>query len=124
MNPRLSSLYLSLGALALAPALHAQDLLVPGQFSTIQDAINAAPKGATILIQPQTYFLSAPLNTLGKALTLRPSSDVGTVTLDGMGATRILRVNSGESADTVFQGLVFFRGSADSGSGTVGGGGG
>ncbi|MEZ6038360.1 MAG: hypothetical protein R3F29_12830 [Planctomycetota bacterium] len=86
--------------LALTATLHAQ-LTVPGQFATIQQAVVAAAPGDVILVS-SGEVVSAPINTLGKALTLRAN---GAVTITGFGASRVFEIVSGEGNTTVIEGF-------------------
>jgi pectin methylesterase-like acyl-CoA thioesterase len=58
-------------AFAVANAASAADRLVPGQYSTIQEAINASASGDTVTVAPGTY--SERIRFGGKAITLRSS---------------------------------------------------
>ena len=46
---------------------------VPGDYKTIQDAIDAAKNGDTILVAPEIYREN--IDFLGKAITLRSDAD-------------------------------------------------
>ena len=62
---------------ALAADASAATLNVPGDYATIQAAIDAASDGDTILIADGTYPES--LNIYGKGVTLQGTSEAGTI---------------------------------------------
>ena len=82
-------------------------IVVPGNFSSIQQAMDAARDGDTILVAPGTYF--GPINTLGKALTLRSTGGPQVTLIDNsilaLTVTAIV-CDSGEGPDTVIDGFT------------------
>lgn len=68
------ALTLSVAALLLAAPLHAGTLKVPAQFATIQEAVDAAVPGDTVLVSKGTYAENVTVSTAG-------------LTLKGKGAT-------------------------------------
>src|SRR3954449_9541270 len=83
-----------------AGAASAQTYRVPGEFPSIQSAINAAtagsiPNGSVIEVQPGTYAEALLINTTSRSLTLRgvagPASTVVSASGTGQSALRILR---------------------------------
>ncbi len=85
----------------------ADEIYVPGDYSTIQQAIHAATDGDTILLGPPTTF-SGPGNVNldfgGKALTVRPAPGLGRVTIACGGSTGF-NFHSGEDTRARIQGL-------------------
>ena len=88
-------------------------------FTSIQEAIEAANDGDTIELYAETYRESAPIDTLGKAITIKGTVDgdgLPTSILDGgnpEGGTsgiRVLQCVNGEANDTVFENLVIQNG--------------
>ena len=66
----------------------AADLNVPGEYATIQEAIDAASDGDVVLIAPGTY--DGALNTLDKAITVR-----------GTGGAAVTRLTTSSGSDPV-----------------------
>ncbi len=84
----------------------AADILhVPGDFPTIQAAIDAAMDRDEVEVHPGTY--NENINLLGKSITVRSSDGAGVTTIDGggTGATVITCAN-GEGPDTIIQGFT------------------
>ena len=112
-------------AAVLAPTLHADTLSVCPDgggcdFTSIQAAIDAASDGDVVAIAAGTYLLDETIDTLGKAITLRGTTDASgrpVTTIDGQGALQLLRCTSGEGADTLLEGLVLRGGAANQGGG-------
>jgi len=87
---------------------------VPGNFPTIQAAIDATPAGTarTIVVAPGTYNQSFSLN--GKNVVVRGAPNNATI-LDGTGlTTSIARFTGGEPATAGLENLVFRNGSVGS----------
>jgi hypothetical protein len=107
-------------AVVLNGTTRAADLLVPGEFPTIQAAVNAALDGDVVIVDPGTYVET--VNTLGKAITIRstdPASPgiVASTILDAGGEGTALRIIFGERLDTVIDGLTITGGDGDLGGG-------
>ena len=91
---------------------------VPGEYESIELAIDAASPGAVIAIAAGTFTLTVSLDTLGKAITLRGAIDRdGTpiTIIDGAGVIRVLECRLGEAGDTVFENLRVQSGSSPRG---------
>ncbi|MDY7107978.1 MAG: FG-GAP-like repeat-containing protein, partial [Planctomycetota bacterium] len=87
---------------------------------SIQTAINDAADGDVIIVHEGTY--SERINLLGKAITVRSTdpSDLDVVAntiIDGGSAGTVVLCESGESNDTILDGLTITNGSADFGGG-------
>ena len=101
--------------LVLAGTTLAATITVPGDYATIQEAVNAASNGDVIEIAAGIYYPTATINTLGKAVTLRGVPGNGkdgapTTVIDGQDSIQVLICESDEGADTVFENLVIQNG--------------
>ena len=89
-------------------------LLVPSQFASIEDAVEAAGYGDVVLVEAGVYFPSRTIDPGGKPITIRGAIDdegLPVTVIDGGGNMRLIRCVTGESADTVFENLVIRNGS-------------
>ena len=91
----------------------ADTLTVPGEYPTIQDAINAASDGDLIQVEAGLYV--ERLNPNGKEITVRGATDGSgdpTTIVDGNNEPgSVITINSGESWDsTIFENLVIRNG--------------
>ena len=96
-------------------------LRVPDEYPTIQEAIEAAGYGDTVLVGPGTYTGTGwcVINPGGKPITIRASDGPEATVLDGQYARSVIACMSGESGTTVIDGF-----SIRNGAGTLNGGGG
>lgn len=74
-------------ALLSAVSVAAAELHVPGDFATIQAALDAALPGDTILVDPGTYMENLRFN--GKNVTLKSTGGPGGTTIQGTGGTTV-----------------------------------
>ncbi|MDG2200026.1 MAG: hypothetical protein P8K80_02445, partial [Phycisphaerales bacterium] len=88
---------------------------LPGNYPTIQSAIDDARDGDEILIAEGTW--QETIDLLGKAIVLGPLD--GEVILDAAGAGSVVRCTSGEGIDTIIEGLVIRGGLAQRGAGLL-----
>ncbi|MFI4853913.1 MAG: choice-of-anchor Q domain-containing protein [Phycisphaerales bacterium JB065] len=97
-------------------------LQVPGDFPTIQIAINLAAADDEIVVGPGTYF--EDIDFLGKRLTLRSSGGAAATTIDAIGRFEPVITIQGASADgSVIEGFTLTNGQAtDPSPGNRGGG--
>ena len=94
---------------ALAQTIHH----VPGDYATIQAAIDAAVDGDTVVVAVGTY--PENINFLGKAITVRstdPDDDavVDATIIDGQQSGTVVTFDSGEGPDSVLRGLTITNG--------------
>jgi hypothetical protein len=105
---RLRPAYALLALLAL-PAARAQavDVAVPGDFATIQGAIDGAPPDSVIQIAPGHYVEHLVLHAIERGLTLRGDPEnPGAVVVDGAGVGPTIAVTSCP-ASIVIAGITF-----------------
>jgi hypothetical protein len=92
-------------ALASCHASIAAELLVPGQYPSVQAAIDAAVFGDVVQIAPGTY--AGPIDLHGKAITVRGSADPTAVVISGgVWGSPVVRMTSGETSESVLEGLT------------------
>ena len=93
----------------LAGTVTADVLEVPGEYGTIQAAIDAASDGDTVLVSAGTYFEG--ISFLGKEITVESVSGSADTTIHGDGLTvSIVRCNNGETANSVLRGFRLYKG--------------
>lgn len=96
-------------------------LHVPDEYASISGALKTAMDGDTILIAAGTYAPSLPMDTAGRAITIRGelNADGSPATiLDGAGGNQgMFHCVSGEGPDTVFEQLHMTNGYAGFGGG-------
>jgi hypothetical protein len=88
------------------------DLRVPDQFGTIQEAIDAAEDGDTVIVAPGRYAENLQLRGKNIILTSTDSMDpdtVATTIIDGSGEDAVIRIYEGET-DVVITGFTILNG--------------
>ena len=101
---------LSVCALFASPSIaRAGTTTVPGDFPTIQAAVDASTDGDEILLTASSY--TENVNTLGKAITIRGTGPTNT-TLSPSGAGSVFTFNSGEGRGTSIRDLTIRDGNA------------
>ncbi len=93
---------------------------VPVDQPTIQDGINRAVNGDTVLVAPGTYVEN--IDFKGKAITVKSSGGAEVTVIDGNQAGSVVTFNHGEGNDSVIQGFTLTNGSGFVWGGTSGGG--
>ncbi len=93
-------------------ALHAALWSVPGDFSSIQDAIDAAAPGDTVMVGPGSYAENLQFN--GKSISLQSREGAGVTVILGVGGTVVSIGPGGE-----FVGFTVQKGLASIGAGMV-----
>jgi len=98
---------------SFTPILYATTIHVPADQPTIQDGINAAVNGDTILVAPGTYrgIGNRAVDFMGKAIVVRSSHGALQTTIDCEKMNRGLRIWRGEGPDSRFEGLTIANGS-------------
>ena len=95
---------------------------VPGNYPTIQSAINAVlngtlPDGTTIDVQAGTYFEALFIANSAKSFTVRGVGAAGSVIVDATGQNTAALTVLQATGLMVFKGLVFRHGSNSAGGG-------
>ena len=111
-----SSLLVVSGLTASAAIAETIEVCAEGcDYTSINDAIEAAADGDTIQLAAETYLEGVEIDTLGKSIVLRgaitPGGDPASV-LDGANSHRVLICQSGEDSNTVLSNLVIQNGLA------------
>lgn len=90
-------------------------ILVPEEFATIQEAIDIAGEGASIIVSPGIY--NEHINLLGKDIHLQSSDGPLVTTISGIHFGSVVTCTSGETLDTVIEGFTIINGDTDFGAG-------
>ena len=93
---------------------------VPDNYSSVQDAIDAAFPLDEIVVRPDTYFEN--IDFQGKPITIRSEdpdnpSVVASTIIDGSQSGSVVIFQTGEDADSVLEGFTITNGSATNGGG-------
>jgi hypothetical protein len=104
---------------------HAAIITVPGDYPTIQGAINAASDSDEIIVSPGTYYEN--INFGGKNIILRSTDPtnpavVSSTIIDGNHAGSVVTFSGSESSDCVLSGFTIMNGNAPNGGGIYGNG--
>ena len=95
-------------------------LAVPGEYPNLALAIDAAAPGAVIEVAAGTHPSEAPLDTLGKALTIRGevnASGRAATIIDGQQTGTVFFVRGSDLDEIVFENLLITGGQARNGGG-------
>jgi parallel beta-helix repeat protein/predicted outer membrane repeat protein len=83
---------------------------VPGEKTTIQEAIDAAEDGDTVLVWPGNYF--ELIDFKGKAITVESRDGPGVTAIDGSTANSVVTFRMAEGPDSVLEGFTITNGQA------------
>lgn len=97
-------LLLTVASLCVANASESATIHVPADAPTIQQAINAAAAGDTVLVSPGTYF--ERINFVGKAITVASEQGPDVTVIDGQRGGIVVSFVSGEGRDSVLSGFT------------------
>ncbi len=90
---------------------------VPADYSTIQEGIDAAADGDTVLVAAGEYVIKAPINFNGKAITVASETGAEEATIrmsenpDDSDKASVVIFESGETGNSVLEGLTITGGS-------------
>jgi len=96
-------------ALAVSSVAAQQTLEVPGQFKTIQAAIDAARDKDMIRVSPGVYHEN--IDFKGKRIRLESTTGFARTTIDGRHRGSVVTFSGGEDLSTVFAGFTLINGS-------------
>lgn len=102
-------------AFVATSAASAADRLVPGQYATIQAAINASSNGDVVQVSPGTY--SELIRFYGKAITVRATGAATNTFIDGGQLGTTVKFANSETAASVLEGFTVRNGKAAVGGG-------
>lgn len=119
--PQTAFRLLPVAALVFSSSLRADTIRVPGDYSSIQEAIAHASDGDTVLVAPGRYVEN--IDFLGKGIVVVSERGPAVTTIDGGLSGSTVRFSSGEGPDSVLEGFTVTNGSGTaSGPYTYGGG--
>ena len=101
----------------LAATAPAEIIKVPAEQPTVQQAIDAASMGDTILVSSGTYF--EHIDFRGKAVTVTSAAGAAQTIIDGSNTGTVVVFQSGESTRSVLTGFTIQHGSAFFGAGIM-----
>ncbi|MBG80194.1 MAG: hypothetical protein CMJ39_05730 [Phycisphaerae bacterium] len=90
--------------LAISPSALGADYAVPGDYASIQDAVNAASSGDVITVGPGTW--PGRLDFRGKDLTVRSSDGPESTTIDSNGVSSGVLFRTQEGPGAVLEGFT------------------
>jgi parallel beta-helix repeat protein len=111
----LVGLCLSVGIVSYGVVAQADILNVPTEYPTIQEAIDAAVDGDTVLVDNGTY--TENINFLGKAITVISVNGPESTIIDGNASGSVVTFNSGEGTNSVLSGFTICNGETGVGGG-------
>ncbi len=107
--------------LGIASCAFGADHDVPGDYLTIQDAIDAADNLDRIFVAPGTWTGTGTsvIDFRGKQLSVQATGSVSETILDGGDVRQCVLLVSGENASTYLQGFTITRGYGENGGGIL-----
>lgn len=98
--------------LALTPAIAlSATLYVPDDYPLIQDAINAASPGDTIIVHPGTYVEN--IDFAGKAIHLKSSGGAVLTVIDGNSSGSVVNFSTNEDRQSILEGFTVTNGTGN-----------
>ncbi|MFH1998513.1 MAG: right-handed parallel beta-helix repeat-containing protein [Planctomycetota bacterium] len=94
--------------LVLFGSAYTRDIHVPGEYATIQQAIEAAVDGDSVMVEPGTY----PENLVfrGKRIDVRSTQGAGATLIDGRTLGTVVCFQDSETEDSLLEGFTLFNG--------------
>ena len=108
-------------ALLMSSTLMAAEYQVPGDFSSIQEAVNASVDGDLIQVGPGSW--PGRLDFRGKQITIESTDGPQTTTLDANGVGSVVIFKANETSNSVLDGFTITGGTGSSLNGEITGGG-
>lgn len=99
----------------LAAACGAATIHVPGDYSTVQKAIDAAVNSDIVVVAPGSYREN--IDFKGKALLVTSSGGPASTVIDGRKLDSVVKFSNGEGLDSVIEGFTITNGRLFSGCG-------
>ena len=109
------AIFVLVGILVFVGLGEGKTIKVPGDYPTIQQAINAAMYGNTVLVDPGTY--NENIDFLGKTITVKSSQGADKTTIDGRQQGSVVQFVSLEGTASLLEGFTIKNGAKDSGGG-------
>ena len=109
---RINMLLAALGL--LAGTAHAATINVPGDYPTIQDAVDVAVNGDHVVVAPGTWTGTGDsvVDLLGKSIQVSSSDGAAVTFIDGQDQRRGVHCSGGETSGTVLKGFTITNGLA------------
>ncbi|KPJ58323.1 MAG: hypothetical protein AMJ46_14350 [Latescibacteria bacterium DG_63] len=117
MNGRRMATATSLAALLVASGLWARTLHVPGEYSTIQEGLENAVPGDTVLVASGTYPENIVWPASAQGVVLTSESGAASTVIDGRGLGTVVTFEGTFDSTTVISGFTVTNGSGGPGSG-------
>jgi hypothetical protein len=89
--------------------INSAGIMVPSDYPTIQQAIDAAKQNDSIFVSPGRYIEN--INFKGKSIKIRSTEGISNTVIDGDGKGSTVTFNSGESETTILDGFTIINGS-------------
>ena len=107
--------------LIISPLSYSATINIPADYPTIQQGIDAAVNGDTVLVAPGTYLENIDFE--GKAITLKSELGPDVTTIDGNRAGSVVIFENQETTNSVLDGFKITNGTGTSHDNRVDGGG-